>query len=67
MIILFLPLPRRERAGVRVSPKLTNFARDLRKNQTDAEKENISKDLLRTEFLKREGFKVIRFWNNPSP
>lgn len=96
----------------RINPKLTNFARDLRKNQTDAEKllwhnlrnrqlenikfkrqysigpyivdfislekrliieldggqhnedENIIKDQARTEFLEKEGFKVLRFWNN---
>lgn len=105
-------MKRISKAFLRINPKLTNFARDLRKNQTDAEKllwhnlrnrqlenikfkrqysigpyivdfislekrliieldggqhnedENIIKDQARTEFLEKEGFKVLRFWNN---
>ena len=100
-----------ERAGVRAMSKgLTNTARMLRKNQTDAERllwqrlrnrqllgvkfrrqvpikgyvadfaaleikliieldgsqhiENKEADEIRTGFLQREGYKVIRFWNN---
>ena len=29
-----------------------------------AEKENIEKDKIRSEYLKKRGFKVIRFWDN---
>ena len=100
-----------ERAGVRAMSKgLTNTARMLRKNQTDAERalwhrlrnrrllggkfrrqvpikgyvadfaaleikliieldgsqhiDNKEADEIRTGFLQREGYKVIRFWNN---
>ena len=100
-----------ERAGVRAMSKgLTNTARMLRKNQTDAERalwqrlrnrqllgvkfrrqvpikgyiadfaaleikliieldgsqhiENKEADEIRTGFLQREGYKVIRLWNN---
>ena len=100
-----------ERAGVRAMGKgLTNTARMLRKNQTDAERalwqrlrnrqllgvkfrrqvpikgyvadfaaleikliieldgsqhiDNKEADEIRTGFLQREGYKVIRFWNN---
>lgn len=28
------------------------------------EEKNINKDLVRTAFLEKEGFKVLRFWNN---
>ena len=105
------PLSLWERAGVRAMSKgLTNTARMLRKNQTDAERalwqrprnrqllgvkfcrqvpikgyvadfaaleikliieldgsqhiENKEADEIRTGFLQREGYKVIRFWNN---